>query len=181
MEMTEPVRAAVQSAVLCWLATADADGRPSVSPKEIFAVVGDDIVIAHIASPRSVRNIAGNPQVCLSVLDVFEQRGYRIAGRASVVTPDHDAFPTVVAPLRELSGAAFPCKTWNGCRLPASGCTPTSTRHSDEPVSWRPTELSTRPHRDEGGIAGLWVPAIHSRRPRGTRQQRPPKHSKTPV
>ena len=110
MEMTEPVRAAVQSAVLCWLATADADGRPSVSPKEIFAVAGDDIVIAHIASPRSVRNIAGNPQVCLSVLDVFEQRGYRIAGRASVVTPDHDAFPTVVAPLRELAGAAFPIK-----------------------------------------------------------------------
>ena len=58
MKMTAPVRAAVESAVLCWLATVDAEGRPSVSPKEIFSLAGDDIVIAHIASPRSVRNLS---------------------------------------------------------------------------------------------------------------------------
>ena len=110
MKMTAPVRAAVESAVLCWLATVDAEGRPSVSPKEIFALAGDDIVIAHIASPRSVRNIADNPQVCLSVLDVFEQRGFRIAGRAFIIAPDDDAFPTLVAPLRELAGEAFPIR-----------------------------------------------------------------------
>ena len=35
--------------VLCWLATADADGQPNVSPKEVFAVVDDQpLVIAHI-------------------------------------------------------------------------------------------------------------------------------------
>lgn len=110
MTMNPDARAAIESAVLCWLATADADGRPSVSPKEIFSLVGDDIVIAHIASPRSVRNINANPHVCLNVLDVFEQRGYRIAGKAVVVTPDASDFALLVAPLRVMAGEAFPIK-----------------------------------------------------------------------
>ena len=54
MEMTEPVRAAVQSAVLCWLATADADGRPSVSPKEIFAVA---VSYTHLRAHETVLDL----------------------------------------------------------------------------------------------------------------------------
>jgi len=73
----------VTRSVLCWLATVDATGAPNVSPKEVFDVVGDRRVIANIASPRSSANIRVNPLVCVSLLDVFEQEGLRISGRAS--------------------------------------------------------------------------------------------------
>jgi len=44
--------------VLCWLATVDAQGQPHVSPKEVFAVFDEQhLVIAHIASPTSVKNV----------------------------------------------------------------------------------------------------------------------------
>ena len=74
----------VTRSVLCWLATVDATGAPNVSPKEVFDVVGDQLVIANIASPRSSANIRVNPLVCVSLLDVFEQEGLRISGPASV-------------------------------------------------------------------------------------------------
>ena len=50
--------------VLCWLATVDALGQPNVSPKEVFAVIDEEhLVIAHIASPTSVKNVLQNPKV----------------------------------------------------------------------------------------------------------------------
>ena len=52
--------------VLCWLATVDALGQPNVSPKEVFAVIDEEhLVIAHIASPTSVKNVLQNPKVCV--------------------------------------------------------------------------------------------------------------------
>lgn len=60
--------------VLCWWATADEQGQPNVSPKEVFAVVDDQhLLIANIASPVSVRNIQHNPKVCVSIIDIFVQ------------------------------------------------------------------------------------------------------------
>jgi predicted pyridoxine 5'-phosphate oxidase superfamily flavin-nucleotide-binding protein len=65
--------------VLCWLATVDENGQPNVSPKEIFAVFDSEhLVIANIASPMSVRNIGVNPRVCVSFIDVFVQKGFKV-------------------------------------------------------------------------------------------------------
>ena len=63
------VQEAARRSVLCWLATVDSDGQPNVSPKEVWAIVDDwHVVVAHIASPMSVRNImqqtAGLPEFC---------------------------------------------------------------------------------------------------------------------
>jgi predicted pyridoxine 5'-phosphate oxidase superfamily flavin-nucleotide-binding protein len=64
--------------VLCWLATVDEAGRPNVSPKEIFTAHGDDhLLIAHLASPGSVRNLRARPEVCVSFVDVFVQKGFK--------------------------------------------------------------------------------------------------------
>ncbi|MCC5968059.1 MAG: pyridoxamine 5'-phosphate oxidase family protein [Natronohydrobacter sp.] len=72
-----------ESAVLCWLATVDASNRPNVSPKEIYAETGANrLVIADIISARSVRNIRVNPAVCVSLIDVFLQRGRKVEGMA---------------------------------------------------------------------------------------------------
>ncbi|HEX9869830.1 MAG TPA: pyridoxamine 5'-phosphate oxidase family protein, partial [Candidatus Tectomicrobia bacterium] len=67
--------------MLCWLATVSERGVPNVTPKEIFTHHGDDhIVIADIASSHSVRNVRAHPQVCVSFVDVFRQRGFKITG-----------------------------------------------------------------------------------------------------
>jgi predicted pyridoxine 5'-phosphate oxidase superfamily flavin-nucleotide-binding protein len=65
-----------EKAVLCWLATVDAKNRPNVTPKEIFAEIADgSLVIADIASARSVQNIRTNPAVCLSLIDISFSEG----------------------------------------------------------------------------------------------------------
>ncbi|MEZ5839435.1 MAG: pyridoxamine 5'-phosphate oxidase family protein [Hyphomicrobiales bacterium] len=106
--INEAVRAAAANSVLCWLATVDADLVPNVSPKEIFAVHGDDaIVIANIASPVSLANIAANPKVCVSFIDVFRQEGFKLKGTARVVPAGDPEFAVVGAELLGLAGDAF--------------------------------------------------------------------------
>ena len=108
--LTDDIRAAIDRAVLCWLATADADGHPNVSPKEVFAALEDDVVIAHIASPRSLRNVRENPRACVSVLEVFAQTGWKLAGRASIVEPGDPEFARLAAPLEAITEGAYPIK-----------------------------------------------------------------------
>ncbi len=106
--INEAVREGIRNSVLCWLATVDESGQPNVSPKEIFTDHGDDaILIADIASPVSVRNIARQPLVCVSFVDVFRQRGFKIAGRARLISPEHPDFAVTGARLQELAGADF--------------------------------------------------------------------------
>ena len=58
-----------------------------MSPKEIFAVFDSEhLVIANIASPTSARNIETNSRVCVSFVDVFVQKGFKVTGLARNVT-----------------------------------------------------------------------------------------------
>lgn len=108
-ELSAAARELFSKAVVCWLASADENGRPSVSPKEIFVVESPkEILIAHIASPRSVRNIAANGEVCVAALDVFEQRGFQAYGHADVVHRHESDFAAIAAPLIAMAGPAFP-------------------------------------------------------------------------
>ena len=96
-------------AILCWLATVDAQGQPNVSPKELFTHVADDwVVIAQVASPQSVRNIQQQAQVCVSFVDVFVQKGYKIKGRASIIKASDPDFEPKSAKLQQIAGTAFP-------------------------------------------------------------------------
>ncbi len=95
--------------VLCWLATADAKGQPNVSPKEIFSVVdAKQLVIANIASPTSVRNVGQNPSVCVSFIDIFVQKGFKISGTARNVGKGDAEFAHWSAPLIAKAGPLFP-------------------------------------------------------------------------
>jgi len=94
--------------VLCWLATADASGQPNVSPKEVFLrPAPDEVLIADIASPRSVANIRENPKVCVSMIDIFRQRGEKLEGTASLVAPGDADFPKLQARLERLTQGMF--------------------------------------------------------------------------
>lgn len=94
--------------VLCWLATVDAQGQPHVSPKEVFAVFDlQHVVIAHIASPTSVKNVSQNPKVCVSLIDVFVQKGWKLLGRAQYVHSSDEVFDGYAKPLLRMAGDQF--------------------------------------------------------------------------
>jgi predicted pyridoxine 5'-phosphate oxidase superfamily flavin-nucleotide-binding protein len=109
--LNEAFRTDMSNSVLCWLATVDQEGMPNVTPKEIFASYGNDtILIADIASTGSVRNIKANPKVCVSLLDIFRQRGFKVNGRASIVEPQHPDFGMIGSDLLAKAGPSFPIR-----------------------------------------------------------------------
>ncbi|WP_342967529.1 pyridoxamine 5'-phosphate oxidase family protein [Paraburkholderia azotifigens] len=109
MMMDEAVLSAMKRSVLCWLATVDADGCPNVSPKEIFCAYGADrLLVANIASPGSAGNIASNPAVCVSFVDPFVQKGFKIKGKARLATNCDEGFESLASPLVKLAGPRFP-------------------------------------------------------------------------
>jgi predicted pyridoxine 5'-phosphate oxidase superfamily flavin-nucleotide-binding protein len=111
MKINEAVRVDIQNSVLCWLATVDEKGVPNVTPKELFASHGEErIVIADIASSRSVRNIQARPQACISFVDVFRQRGFKITGRAEIVQPHDKNFSDLGTDLLRMAGTEFPIR-----------------------------------------------------------------------
>lgn len=106
--LTQAVRDAARRSVLCWLATVDAKGQPNVSPKEVWAIFDEGhVVVAHIASPQTVRNIAQQPQVCLSFVDVFVQKGFKLQGAARVVPAQASDFAPWAAPLVPMVAGRF--------------------------------------------------------------------------
>lgn len=101
----------LNDSVLCWLATVDNQGQPSVSPKEIFDYYDPHhIIVAHIASPKTIHNISIQPKVCLSVVDILKQKGKQLYGSATVLLPDHQAFDIHAQPLLSMTGGLFPIK-----------------------------------------------------------------------
>jgi predicted pyridoxine 5'-phosphate oxidase superfamily flavin-nucleotide-binding protein len=106
--LNESVREAARRSVLCWLATVDAEGQPNVSPKEVWTIADDlHVVVAHIASPMSARNIAQHPQVCLSFVDVFVQKGFKLIGTAREVRANDAEFTDWAEPLLAMVGQRF--------------------------------------------------------------------------
>lgn len=110
--LSAAVHAAAQRSVLCWLATVDAQGQPNVSPKEVWAIADDrHVVVANIASPASARNIAQQPKVCLSFVDVLVQKGFKLQGTARAVWPDDPDYSKWAAPLLVMTGDRFPVRS----------------------------------------------------------------------
>ena len=110
--ITENIKESINSSVLCWLATVSEDGSPNVSPKEAFIYNGDDkILIANIASPGSVANILVNSAVCVSFIDVFVQKGYKIKGSAQILEEGDEGYEEQKKKLVAIIGDTFPILT----------------------------------------------------------------------
>ncbi|MES2951979.1 MAG: pyridoxamine 5'-phosphate oxidase family protein [Pseudomonadota bacterium] len=106
--LSPEVHAAMERSVLCWLATVNEAGQPNVSPKEIFAPFdAEHLVIANIASPTSVRNLRSNPSVCVSFVDIFVQKGFKIVGTAQNVPHNATDYAHWVRPLQAKAGPRF--------------------------------------------------------------------------
>jgi predicted pyridoxine 5'-phosphate oxidase superfamily flavin-nucleotide-binding protein len=94
------------------LATCDGRGQPNVSPKEVFSVYDSQrLVIANIASPVSASNIAENPKVCVSFIDVFVQKGFKVTGTARNVLAGDADFAAFARPLEEMTKGRFPIRS----------------------------------------------------------------------
>ncbi|QNL48105.1 pyridoxamine 5'-phosphate oxidase family protein [Olivibacter sp. SDN3] len=107
--LTNDIKTYIEKSVLCWLATVDKDGQPNVSPKEIFAYSGDTtLLIAHIASPGTLANLKENPKVCVSFVDVFIQKGYKIKGTAKILKKKDPSFLEKSQLLKERFTDRFP-------------------------------------------------------------------------
>ena len=110
--LTDTICQASRRSVLCWLATVDDQGQPNVSPKEVWAIADDrHVVVANIASPVSVRNIAHQPRVCLSFVDVLVQKGFKLQGTARELLPTHADYAEWAAPLLAMAGDRIPVRS----------------------------------------------------------------------
>lgn len=109
--MSPDLKSYIERSVLCWLGTIDDSGNPNVSPKEVFCAWGEDsILIANIASPESERNIRSFPGVCVSFVDVFVQKGFKVKGVATVVDATSSQYLELIRPLEEITNRAFPIR-----------------------------------------------------------------------
>jgi|LakMenE01Jun11ns_1017448.scaffolds.fasta_scaffold9681426_2 predicted pyridoxine 5'-phosphate oxidase superfamily flavin-nucleotide-binding protein len=110
--ITDEVKNYIDKSVLCWLATSNRQNEPNVSPKEVFTYKDDKtLLIANIASPNSIANINENPNVCVSFVDIFVQKGYKLKGTAILIDKNNKDFMEKVKLLTDLFTDEFPIKT----------------------------------------------------------------------
>lgn len=88
---------------LGFVATADADGTPNLSPKGTFVVHDNKTIgFAEIRSPDTLRNIALRPQVEISFVNILTRRSVLIGGTARNVVRDSDEFAGLFPAYEEL-------------------------------------------------------------------------------
>lgn len=107
--ISNEVKTIIDKSVLCWLATSSMQNEPNVSPKEMFTYEDDKtLLIANIASPNSINNIMNNSNVCVSLVDIFTQKGYKLKGTAIIIQKGAPAFLEKKKHLTDLFSDKFP-------------------------------------------------------------------------
>lgn len=108
---TDEIKTSINESVLCWLATVDKNGVPNNSPKEVFLPYSqDELLIADIASPNSVKNIKNNANVCVSFVHVFKQKGFKIKGIAEYFRRGDAKFDELFQCVYPITGTTYPVK-----------------------------------------------------------------------
>ena len=106
------VKKYIDKSVLCWLATCNKENEPNVSPKEIFTYKDENtLLIANISSPNSIGNIKINSNVCVSFIDIFIQKGFKLNGKAKLIDKNDSNFMDNIKILTDLFLDEFPIKT----------------------------------------------------------------------
>jgi predicted pyridoxine 5'-phosphate oxidase superfamily flavin-nucleotide-binding protein len=107
-EITADMEAIIKQAILSFVATVNEDGTPNLSPKASLKVTNDVLYFADIASPRTIANLRRNPAVEINVVDIFQRRGYRFTGRASILPPNDDESLMMANWVRATNGLEYP-------------------------------------------------------------------------
>ena len=110
--ISKEVKNYIDKSVLCWLATCNKALIPNVSPKEIFTCINDtSLLIANIASHNSIKNIQENPNVCVSFVDIFVQKGYKLKGIATIISWEDAGFALKLKQLTDIFTDKFPIQS----------------------------------------------------------------------
>jgi predicted pyridoxine 5'-phosphate oxidase superfamily flavin-nucleotide-binding protein len=85
VDLTDDMRAVVESAHLAFVATVTPDGLPHLSPKGTIRVLDRHrLYFLDIASPGTRRNLGVRPWMEINVIDALSRRGYRFFGAAAI-------------------------------------------------------------------------------------------------
>ena len=91
--ITPALRQAVEQVGPAMVATANASGLVSLSPKGSLRVLDDDhLLFADLRSPRTLENLTENPCLSAAAFDPVSRRGWRIWGRASEIITSGELF-----------------------------------------------------------------------------------------
>jgi uncharacterized protein len=99
--LTPDMKRIIEEQRLGFVATADPNGTPNVSPKGTFVVLNDEtIAFGEIRSPGTIRNLRANPRIEVNFVDPFVRKGYRFSGTAIVVERADGAFDALLGHFR---------------------------------------------------------------------------------
>lgn len=106
--LTSDMKRIVEEQRLGFVATASAEGVPNVSPKGTFVALDDEtIAFGEIRSPGTIRNLRENSFVEVNFVDPFVRKGYRFAGKASVVARGDTSFDRLLGQFRSTLAQRF--------------------------------------------------------------------------
>lgn len=108
IEINADAEAIIKRAILSFVATVNDDGTPNLSPKASLTVRNGVLYFADIASPATIRNLKRKPAVEINVIDIFERRGYRFKGHASILPPGDDEYSMIADCVRSTNGPEYP-------------------------------------------------------------------------
>ena len=104
--LTEPMKQIIRNYSAGAVATVNADGSPSVSPKATFVIVDDGcIAYGNIRSPGSSANLLKRPRVEVSFTDILARMAVRVGGSAQVVAKDSEVGQQLMPCFEELWSA----------------------------------------------------------------------------
>ena len=87
--LSEPMKRIIRDFSAGSVASVNADGTPSVSPKATFVIIDDNrIAYGNIRSPGTSTNLRDRPAVEVSFVDVLARLAVRVRGRATIVARD---------------------------------------------------------------------------------------------
>jgi predicted pyridoxine 5'-phosphate oxidase superfamily flavin-nucleotide-binding protein len=101
-KLTQEMKDLIEKQKLCFVATADKNGRTNVSPKGSIYVVDDEtLAFADLYSQKTRENLKVNPNVALAVVDLKALKGYQFKGKAEILE-EGNIFNDVVCYLQTL-------------------------------------------------------------------------------
>ena len=110
-KITKEMKELVQRMRLCFVATADSEGKPNLSPKGSIVVLDDEhLAFCDIDSPNTIRNLRNNPHIEINVVDPVLRKGYRFKGWAELLHKG-PIYDQVAGGFWEREGKQYPVNT----------------------------------------------------------------------
>jgi predicted pyridoxine 5'-phosphate oxidase superfamily flavin-nucleotide-binding protein len=95
-ELKDELNEAISRIKPAMLATADKDGRPSVSPKGSLRVLDEKhLIFADLLSPQTLKNLKENPSIAMIGLDPATRKGGRIGGKVDEIATAGDLYDQI--------------------------------------------------------------------------------------